>query len=210
MSGSHCGWEELVAHVFDGTPLNDPKHLEACETCSSSRRWLDALARGFELAAIPQPSPELVDAAWARIREEQREPVRGRERGAAERLREGIREVLATLTRDSLAPGFAVRSADVAAPRLLVFETADFAISVSLDRSAETVDVHGQIVPKGKRSAALAGTVRVHAGGRTLEAALSSFGEFAFETLPMQPLTLAIEIGETRIGLSVNPLGEGE
>jgi hypothetical protein len=210
MTSSHPSWEALVAHVFEGAPLDDPRHAAGCERCTSSLAWLDRLARGLELASVPEPSAELVDAAWARIRDANARGLEGRLASLAAHAKNELREVMAVLTRDSLALDLAVRGTSLAAPRLLVFETAGFAITISLRDEAERIDLRGQVVPKDSGVTTLAGSVTVSTQDGPRSTALSAFGEFGFERLPRHPLTLSAEIGETRIRLTVDPIGEGD
>jgi hypothetical protein len=142
------------------------------------------LARmGFE--PTPSPSVSLFDRWAERVR------ASGRE----------IREALAALAGDSLQPSPALRGSTLASPRMLVFETDELAISLSLATEGEVVSLRGQVMPKSGHSLPEGSLVIATAESTTFGAPISEFGKFRLDRLPRAPLRFEFCIGDTVVRL---------
>ncbi|MBD3161669.1 MAG: hypothetical protein GF346_05425, partial [Candidatus Eisenbacteria bacterium] len=116
----------------DGTSTEVRDHLQRCAACSERFRAFERLLSLLETARIPEPDEALIRRTWERIRTEAGDAT-ARPSPAA-RLTGRLREVWATLSTESLVPSLAVRGGQLAAPRLLVYETPAYAISLSIAR----------------------------------------------------------------------------
>jgi hypothetical protein len=118
-----------------------------------------------------------------------------------------MQEIWATLVADSLKPSLSVRGTTYAAPRALVYEAADFAISISItpDPGVETVRIMGQLIPKLADSVPEGGHVELHSGSTHLEEAISNLGEFRFRDVPKDKIEIVVAVGDLRIRLAPLP-----
>jgi hypothetical protein len=161
----------------------------------------------LELIARPELSGEKAAAVWFETKRrlvetdlETRIPL-GRLRDA---LAGKWREITGILVQDSLAPSAAVRSAGVAAPKLLVFETPDFLISLSFSGrpEAQRLEIIGQIAPRTADHLPPGGRIEVWSDSETNFGEINDRGEFALEEVPRGDLHIDILMGGDSIQLS--------
>lgn len=180
-------------------PQDDPG-LQAAEV----REMIWAL----ELAAGPEIEPGRAAAIWSEVKRRARSQSIPVSSGFLARFREGLvrgcRQVAATLVQEALAPSPAVRSADVAVPTLLVYETEHFAISLSFSGPPDSTHVNliGQVVPKVATELPSGGKIAVWSEGDTGFADLDERGEFALESVPRGDLHMDILLGTEAIQIS--------
>jgi hypothetical protein len=215
MSRDHPNWQETIdvlespGKVDEGTG----KHLVDCPRCRLVADRARALLATFEVARVGGPSEALKDQTWILLQDDLRsraqrrgegtEPGEHVFRGAVSRMQ----EILATLVADSLRPSLSVRGTTFAAPRALVYEAADFAVSLSItpDPKGETVSIMGQLIPKLADSVPQGGRVELDAGPIHLEEAISSLGEFRFRDVPKGKIEIVVSVGDLRIRLAPLP-----
>ncbi|MCA9754853.1 MAG: hypothetical protein KDA27_03555 [Candidatus Eisenbacteria bacterium] len=225
-NSEHLTWRQSLDLVEGRDDLGTKaEHLEACESCRSMVDEARMLASTFRFAADLQPSealiaqvvgkldhygPELVqEIAWAReeaARLSGTSPSTARPESLGARLKSKVQDFLATtLVADSWATAAAgVRGASTASPRVLVYETTDYTVSISLhagpDPERVELDLVCQIAPK-QGSGLPAGLVAAveTADGETIETNVEPFGEFRFEKLASSPVRLELRTGEERV-----------
>jgi hypothetical protein len=174
---------------------------------------LDLLQRGREV----QPLPGLVRRTSAAVRAElgrgggksdQPAPstVRRRTERGAPGYGDRLREVLAVLVADSLTPSPVTRASAVnAEPRVLLYETDAYAITVSyaVCEDPQKVDVRGQIIPRSRAELPEGGRVTLSAKKEEVEQELSAGGDFVFENQPTELGDLSIVLADSLIWLSL-------
>lgn len=232
----HFTWRQILDVIegrSDGGSADS--HLDSCATCRTQLAEARELAATLRFAAEFTPTaasvarvlgrldpygPELAgEIAWARAEAERLSlpSSSAAESPAAEPLlaRLGARVVAllrATLVADSWSTAAAgVRGTSTASPRILVYETPEYAVSLSLHLGADPesleLDVIGQVAPR--KGAALPEGVMATLetmDGASVQSAVEPFGEFRFEGLRAQPLRLELQLGHERI--EVGPLPE--
>jgi len=203
----HYDWEQILDRV-EGRIPSDPgfrSHLESCPACAGARAEAERLRDALLLAGAKEPGPLLVASTWAAILEDS---VSRGVRDLASGIGAAAKELWATLTADSLAPSHAVRAADQATPRLLVYETPDYSVSLSFIPTEEKgrTDILGQVVPKNAMELPEGGEVRI-ANRPDLEAyRMSEFGEFRISGLTrIEGSHLTLAFPEMRIHLGPLP-----
>jgi len=212
MSG-HVNWEEILDYCEGERPPDDPvgEHILHCRRCrellARAEATLHLLARGRDL----QPPADAVDKAAEVLQAELRglsQPMPGRTvTGGLERLR----EVLATLVADSLVPSPTVRgAAEGGGPRVLLYETDDYAVTLSLPPATKCSPpdaVLGQIVPRRGDILPAGGRAILNYRDARYEEAVSEDGEFRFDAIPSSPEGLSILLADTiiRLSLPVDP-----
>lgn len=208
MRREHVSWDEMLRALERGQARPDIERH--CESCSPCRRvadgFRDLLAR-LQDTADSRPSPELVRATLARVREAIAQAADDGSRAGSvlERAGSKIREILARPSADSLRPAFAVRGAVEAAPRVVVYEAEGFAISVSRTSGPDGLAIRGQVIPRGG-DALSEGRVELAVGERRWESPVSPHGEFLFRGLPEEDKpTLVVHLGDVRIRLASVP-----
>jgi hypothetical protein len=211
MKSRHPGWLEIVEAVEHGAPggaLGD--HVKTCPLCGQWAAEVRGMLETFRDAADSRPPEALMERTWIRLREalEATKPTGAQRLAAglgrlAERAGSRIRDVWAALVADSLRPSLAVRGSTVATPRALVYETDDFAVSLSFthDPKRKRLHVMGQVIPKGSVQGSLeGGRVEIGAGEDRIEAPLSAHGEFRFRDISSAaPLELSVLLRDQRI-----------
>lgn len=165
----------------------------------------------LELAASPRVSAGEAEQIWRQVRRRISEPRGVDMAGAVRRWRDGLaqgwREVTATLVQEALIPSPAVRGAETAQPALVVYETGDFAISLTFSAPPETERLRliGQVVPKTASALPPGGQVVVWSERETRTGEVNENGEFAIEGVPRGELHMDILIGDDAIQLSPVP-----
>jgi hypothetical protein len=169
----------------------------------------EALVESMFLAGARDPGPNLIARTWAAIL---RDSATRRARELAAGVRAAVAEIWATLSADSLQPSAAVRGADDAMPRLLVYETADYSVSLSFVPAAEqgSTDIIGQVVPKSALELPQGGQVQVRNRPELDAYRVSEFGEFRISGLARaEGTSLTVAFPEMRIHLGpLPPLGD--
>lgn len=153
----------------------------------------------LEFAAARPVDAATAAKVWRDVRER---------RGATARVRDavdrGLRQVVAMLVPESLAFSTAVRSGEGANPRLLVYETDQFTVSLAFDSPPESavVALTGQVVPRVSQHLPAGGVVRVWNASGTAETALNEYGEFSLRSLRHGDLHMDIILGGDNIQIS--------
>jgi hypothetical protein len=225
MKSKHASWEEIIDVLAGGASVAGlPEHLESCARCTARAGEVREILAALEDLTDSRPSPRLVEATWSRLREVLAASAarRGRSGGLLESLGKRMREVAASLVADSMRPSPAVRGTVDAAPRTVVYETDDFAVSVSLSfgPDLESWDVsgrrpgdvrleeqsrgsiRGQVIPRTADAIPEGGSVMLRAGGSLHEAHLSAHGEFGFRDVPKGDLEFLVLVGGVQIRLA--------
>jgi hypothetical protein len=160
----------------------------------------------LELAARPEMSAADAARIWQEVRRRADEsPLTG---DAVRRLRDGLvrgwRQLTASLVQETLIPSPAVRGPEAARPALLVYETDEFAISLSFSapNEADRLRMVGQLVPKRAREIPAGGKVLVWSEHATSSGELNDHGEFALDELPRGDLHMDILLGGDSIQIS--------
>jgi hypothetical protein len=215
MSRRHPTWEGTIETLESpgGVDQRTGKHLEDCPRCRLVANGARVLLATLEDAGIGGPSEALKDQTWVLLREDlqSRAQRHGDWPESADRAFRGavsrVKEIWATIVADSLKPSLSVRGTTYAAPRALVYEAADFAISVSItpDPGGETVSIMGQLIPKLADSVPEGGRVELNAGPTHLEDAISNLGEFRFRDIPKGRIEIVVAVGDLRIRLAPLP-----
>lgn len=202
----HFDWEEILDRL-EGRHAAEPEfsaHLETCDPCQTLRSEARALLGAMTLAATPEPSAILRARTWAQIASES---ARAKLGSIAAGAMAAAKEILATLVADSLQPSLAVRGVTSAAPRLLVYETPEYSVSLSLQDSSASGrhDIVGNLMPKLAAEIPNGAHMQVEDHPELGSVPISEFGEFRIEGLEVVPGTmLAIDLPEMRI--HVGPL----
>jgi hypothetical protein len=204
MTSEHATLEELLGHLVEHgrLPAAVHAHVATCATCGRTLERAERLLAAARVAPVAAPSAEMIDRAWRRI-------ARARlvDRAIA-RAGEALETVVAALVGDSTEPSPAVRGATTAVPRVLVYETDDVGISISLAGHGESeITLKGQVMPRHDTSLPDGGRVVIAAGDHGVELSLGAFGEFDAGTLPRETLHLVFVIGSARIELPAVPVG---
>lgn len=188
------------------------RHLLGCPDCADRMAEWRAVAWSVALAS-PEPEPGVVAEIWREAqRRTQPQPetevpfAAGR---PARGLRSTFRRLAATLRPVPLQPALAVRGPAVAAPRLLIFETEEHTISLSISLSPAPggARIIGGIAPKAGCTLASGGRVALYAGGQALTGEISSYGAFTLDGVPIGDLHLEINLGGDVIEISPISIG---
>ncbi len=205
---AHPDWAEILDAREGRAPSLDP-HLAGCARCRERDREAGELLARLAHARLEDAPESLKRAALNRVRAEARTAALPTGAWAAIRARfaEGLSEVRAGLAADSLAAPGAVRGSTEASPRLLLYETDAYSISISLaaGEPTGTLDLQGQVAPRRADRLPGGGHVVLHRSGGLSEADLSEFGEFSFRGVPRGAVVLAVALGGELIRLG--PLG---
>jgi hypothetical protein len=209
MAERHADWEELIEIAIGGNDAPTNQHVSECATCREQLLIAREVVTSLFAAGVDEPGIGTINRAVRAVTAEAAE-ARGASladhvRSAVESLRDAL---VAGLVADSWTPSVAVRGATTAWPRVLVYETADHSISLSMtpgeiERSTSIV---GQVVPRGSevlpdpRRATLLGD----GGERVTD--LTEFGEFTFADA-LGATRLEILLGEQPI--CIDPLPDG-
>ncbi len=192
MDTAEASMERVAAATTD--------HLAGCARCRAELAELVRFARGLVVAGDVSPDVAAINRALSQLRGARSSSDRAAA-GLGARIADGLREIVATLVADSLRPSAAVRGAVSASPRLLVYDTDAYAISVSADREADRCVLRGQVTPTAadelppRRTV----TVRASASSTPTEADLNEFGEFVFDALPWGEFELTFTLGSDRV-----------
>ena len=211
MSQSHPDWDQILDHVeaeregqeraVASKPASDAQsdliaHLSQCPHCAELVREAFGLIERLERARMHRPQARqiadtaaAVRAEFAQLAEWPRETLRAR--GWFANLRSGISEIWAELCDDSRELSPAMRAAVVdAQPRMLLYETDAFSITVSIaqELEEEAIQVRGQVIPLGTESIPDGSLALLRCGETQSEAPLADYGEFSFPTpCPIPP-----------------------
>ena len=166
----------------------------------------------LEFAAEPGPTKSLIDQAWREmVASESAESVP--EAGIVDLLRktkDKFDELVANLVADSLTPSHAVRGTSLASPRLVVYETTEFSVSLSLSpiQKEGGLEILGHVMPKLADSIPPGGRAILRGASAPTVTPLSKHGEFRFAAAGGKKVRIDVEIGKYRI--VVGPLPEAE
>lgn len=206
----HTSLEDILAHLNgDAGAEWVEKHVSDCPRCADQEAEMRRLVENLRVAAAPGPSAELVERTWRQIAGDEMPEVESsiidQIVQAARSVGEELRELAARLVTDSLTPALAVRGAGVASPRMLVYETEGYAISVAVTPGSdpECLAVQGQLVPKSSTSIPAGGVARLQCGEQSWDTSLSEFGEFQFDDVPSGALEVGVTVGDALIRLSL-------
>jgi len=230
----HLTWRQIL-DLIEGRDSSEPRaeHLRSCAPCGQLAKDARFLSETLHFARTTIPGeleaaevvsrldhygPELVsEIEWARAEADRLSTSALPSPGStgdswAARVRSGIARLLeAALVADSwMDQAVAVRGSSNASPRILVYETEDYTVSISLHLGADPqqpeVDLIGQMAPR-QGTALPAGIVAhlVTDDGASLDSSVEPYGEFRFETLRSQPASLAIDFGSDRIEIGPFP-----
>ncbi|MCK4414608.1 MAG: hypothetical protein KAY32_13825 [Candidatus Eisenbacteria sp.] len=187
-------------------------HLEECSTCArlaaSIKRSADLLAEA-RLSSVPR---ELAEQTLLGLMHQLSEKAAGQSAGAPstedrpgayERLTGSLREVWAALVADSLQTHAAPCRSGTPPPRMLLFETEELAITISLcpGEGADRRDIKGQVVPKEGTGLPRDGLVLAVQGDQQWQSPVSAFGEFRLEAIGAGADDVSILLGDTRVRL---------
>lgn len=217
MSENHASWEKIL-DAIESPETCDPairSHLQRCRRCArfadKARRILGLLAD----ARLHQPPRALLEGTIARVQAElleqagAMEPERSGQRpqDTAPRPTGKIAEIWAALVADSLQPSPSLRGVAWASPRMLLYETDAFSVTVSVtsDQTGEYWNLLGQVAPKEGSSLPPGGRAVAGTGAEAVEAPLTQFGEFSLHRLTPAVEEVSILIGESCIRLRLPP-----
>lgn len=206
-SERQCSWEavlEAAEQQIAGAPVSG--HAATCAECGSLAQGVVAARSAFaewrsfdggDPAAAERLSAAVVAAARGR------QPVASAWRAQLEVAGQRLVDAWAVLTGDSwggMTAMAAVRAAGVSGPRLLQYATDEYSVALSLDAEADMpVVLRGQVVPRVLDDLAPGATAYLSAAGSERVCALSEFGEFVFDGVPVGGATLQIAVGSTLI-----------
>jgi hypothetical protein len=212
MTSGHVEWSSLLDFIETGGAETVGAHLSACGPCAARaarlRRFLDVL----QAASTEEPSDELIERTWRMIADARdvNAPDLGWTEVVArlrERLAAGVRRVAASLVADSLVPSPGVRGATTATPRMLVYETDAYGISLALCQRPTTYELRGQVVPRRGTELPRVRSASIQIDRWTRELILSEIGELRADDLPPGELRLALRLGNDEIALGPIRLG---
>jgi hypothetical protein len=202
----HFDWEQIVDRVEGRVPSDAEfrNHMQVCSSCGAVKAEAERMRDAMLLAGTPEPGPRLVARTWARILED---AVVQRARDFAAGVRAAVEEVWATLSADSLLPSAAVRGIDHATPRLLVYETPEYSVSLSFYAAGKTgaTDIVGQVVPKNAPELPGGGQVRISDQPDLYH--VTDFGEFRISGVEVTESTrLTVAFPDLHIHIGPLPL----
>lgn len=197
----------------DGENLTAERdHLLTCSSCAERAKEWRALLWSLALSS-PDPDPARVAEIWHEAKrraglDPTSPPQTPADRFGA-KLGATFRQLTASLRAESLQPSLAVRGSSVAAPRLLIFETDELAVSLSIATGpgAGRVRIVGGITPKTSRDLPRDGRVALFAGEQVIQASVTEQGEFTLEGILGGDLHLDITLGTDRIEISPIHIG---
>lgn len=183
--------------------INRPEDDPVLQT-PEMRQMLWAL----QFSATPEMSHERAAAVWGEVKrqagvrsvDDPGEAVRRLWGGLAR----GWRLVTAMLVPEVLVPSPAVRGAATALPKLLVYETDSFSISLSFMGSPQSdrIKLVGQVVPKVASEIPAGGKVALWSDRETVFGDVNEYGEFTVESASRGELHMDILLGTESIQLS--------
>jgi hypothetical protein len=187
-------------------------HLLTCTDCARRAVEFRETLWALELAT-DEPAPGLVTQVWLEARrclDLDSHPEKGLARRLTGKLGGLVRELAASLTVESATPSLAVRGANRAAPRLMVFETEEYTVSVSVSGTAQPdrFCLVGHVTPKVSESLPGSGQATVFGGAEVIRVPLNELGEFEVDAAPRGDLHIDLELGGARIQLSPVPAHE--
>lgn len=213
MNANHVDWRQVVDALESHQDL-DPAlqaHVRECPACAQrvteARELLGLLSEG----RLPEAPPETRARAVARVRAALAGEVQTQSDAAellATQLRGifgALREVWGTLAADSLRPDPALRGTGTASPRMLRYETDDFAVTLGLSDDSDTLtrSLRGQVSPRRAGALPSNGWVAANLASGSVEGPLTSTGEFLLRGLRSEASDLSIAFGETVIRLEI-------
>jgi hypothetical protein len=194
--------------------------MRGCEHCSALLLRAEKLLQTFaDARGLSHPPKHLLQRVLQAILSESdaSAPAAGMDLPAEtatgddwwQQVRAGLREVIAELIADSVEPSPVLRGVASAEPRMLLYETDAFSITLSLKpgQSPATRDWIGQVAPRGSHELPPEGQAILRREGRQKTVWLSAYGEFAFREEPEGVSELSIAVGEYLVHL---PLPEDQ
>jgi hypothetical protein len=162
----------------------------------------------LELSAVPELGPQKIEAIWREVRARASGNAPPELAGIMTQMKEslarGLRVIAATLVQETLIPSPAVRGTETASPKLLVYETEEYAISLTFQTLPESTRLKliGQVVPKTAPDLGPGGEVAVWSESETSAGPVNPNGEFTLEGVPAGDLHIDILLGTDSIQLS--------
>jgi len=215
MNEAHPSFREIL----DVTERGDTdgavvEHIQACQRCLRTSEVAGELIATMQRAATLDPVPADVHArALRQVQDELALADAGRRVGSVlqalvDELGARARRITAALAGDSFEAALATRAgAEIsAAPRMLLYETDDFEITVSLapSETSRSLDIAGQVTPhEGELPAG--GVVGIRSGGQTVTCELSSYGEFTIDSVAAGELEIELALDTAIIRLAPIP-----
>lgn len=199
----------LLADSTQAGELLPPEvaHLAVCEACSGQmaevRRTLVALR-----LASRKPSDETVEkiVAWAKrqVEEDRSQPSAMPDLGLTGKIRETIRELVATLIPQPFVPAAGVRGLGLESQMCQVFDTEEFTVSVSVSESdlPGRVRLLASLTPKLTDRLITGGTVTIIGRDAVIQTSVAGGGEFEADHLEPGDLHVEIDLEGCRIQLS--------
>ncbi len=207
MRDRHVSWEEIL-EALESTGLANStvgSHVATCSRCARLVEEARAILGFLVDARLPVPPPALVERTLVRLRAlsgpavaaDTPRPALG-PLSLVERLKSAVQETWATLTADSRQPCRALRGDWMAAPRMLRYETPDYAVTLSIapGTKRELRDVLGQLVPRRAPSVPADACATAVRGEEMLEASISATGEFRLTGVPASCEEVGILLGK--------------
>lgn len=215
MRTNHLEWSDLVRWMESGEGANSEleSHLLTCRRCARQAVEVRRLLSTLNDARLPSPPPELVERTVRRVRREataaagaSAEPESvGPVHGLPGPLR-SLREVWAVLVGDSLRPSPALRGGGPEPSRVMVFETDEYSIALSIEKisTGAPTGVRGQVVPRGDRPLPPHGCVRAMLREHEISTDVSEFGEFLLEETSTSSIEgIDLVLGESLIRIQI-------
>lgn len=213
MNARHVDWRQIVDALENKQSLGPEQaaHMRECSACAQRVTEAQALLSLLSEARLPDAPPEMRARALASLHAALSGEAQARA-GAPERLATqlgrvfgSLCEVWGVLTADSLRPDPALRGTVTAAPRMLRYETDDFAVTLGLsdEADASTRCLRGQVSPLRCGGVPSPGWVAASLATGSAEGPLSANGEFLLRGLRSEASDLSIAFGETVIRLKI-------
>jgi len=208
----HPAWEQILGAVESPAraPSEIQEHIRTCDDCAvvaeEARRILESLSA----EQLPHPPRPLVEQTLAALSQRLRDreasaSARLQEelRALAARLREGWQAAAAALIADSWRASPALRGSAGTGSRMLIYETDDFSIALSLTDDPDSTgrSLIGQVVPRQGTSLPPAGWVLVRQAPEVVGERLTDLGEFQLAGLAPEIIDLDLVLGDKHVSL---------
>jgi hypothetical protein len=215
MAEKHIEWEAVLDSLESGKPIavGDRDHIDRCGACAQTVEDAREALKLFSESRQLQPSAGSIQRTLALVRSVSSQAGESSQRTRLlkalneliERISQKLTQSWAELKTDSLQAGAAFRGMDLAAPRMLSYETDRYSITISLQRSDDSriEKIAGQIAPIDQPNLPAGGVATLENGTILVDCPLSRFGEFEFEDPDgdMDELNILIEGSIIRINL---------
>jgi hypothetical protein len=213
VNARHVDWQQIVDALESHQDL-DPAlqaHVRECPACAQCVAEARELLSLLSEARLPDAPRETIARALVRMNAALGGEAHAQSDAAGRlvaRLRDifgALREVWGTLTADSLRPDPTLRGTVSAAPRMLRYETDDFAVTLGLSEDTDTLAriLRGQVSPRRAGVLPSNGWVAASLASGSVEGPLDANGEFLLRGLRSEASDLSIAFGETVIRLEI-------